>query len=42
MNNRLTDWLKSRQGEDFKLMLDFVIAIMVFFWLLKNHKIIKK
>lgn len=40
--NGILNWIKSNQGQDFKEVLDFVIKILLFLWLLKNHKIIKK
>jgi hypothetical protein len=35
-------WLKSEEGQNFELVLGFVISILLLLWLLKNHKIIKK
>ena len=40
MQNIVT-WLRSPQGQDFRLVLDVSVAILVFLWLLKNHKIIQ-
>tara|TARA_Y100001973_G_C5196028_1_gene334320 strand:+ start:2766 stop:2888 length:123 start_codon:yes stop_codon:yes gene_type:complete len=39
---KLTDFVNSEKGKNLKLVLDLAIAILLFFWLLKNHKIIKK
>ena len=36
----LLEWLKSEKGENFRLILDVSVALLLFFWLLKNHKII--
>jgi len=39
--NGILNWIKSEQGQDTKEVLDFIIKILLFLWLLKNHKIIK-
>jgi len=39
---QIVNWLKSPQGEDFRLVLKTSVSVLAFFWLLKNHKIIKK
>tara|TARA_R100001224_G_scaffold100295_2_gene71416 strand:- start:102 stop:224 length:123 start_codon:yes stop_codon:yes gene_type:complete len=36
------NWLKSPQGQDARLVLEVTTSVLVFFWLLKNHKIIQK
>tara|TARA_R110000744_G_scaffold60363_3_gene125076 strand:+ start:2816 stop:2938 length:123 start_codon:yes stop_codon:yes gene_type:complete len=38
---RIIDFLKSEQGQDFKLVLEVSVSLLLFFWMLKNHKIIK-
>jgi len=38
---RILDILKSEQGQDFKLILDVSVALLLLVWLLKNHNIIK-
>jgi hypothetical protein len=38
----LVNWLKGKQGQDFILVLEVVVSVLLFFWLLKNHKIIQK
>jgi len=38
---RVVDFLKSEQGQDFKLVLEVCVSVLLFFWMLKNHKIIK-
>jgi hypothetical protein len=38
----LLEWLKSEKGENFRLILDVSVALLLFFWLLKNHKIINQ
>ncbi len=35
---RLIDWLKSRRGENFRLVLDTAVGLMLFLWLLKGRK----
>ena len=45
MNNimhNLTTFLRSGKGEDLRMILDVMVGLLLFFWLLKNHKIIKK
>ena len=45
MNNimhNLSRAINSPQGQDIKLILEFAVTILLFFWLLKNHNIIKK
>ena len=39
---QIVDWLKSREGENFRLILDVSVGLLLFFWMLKNHKIISK
>lgn len=34
--------INSPKGKDVKLVLEFAVSILLFFWLLKNHKIINK
>jgi len=35
---KLVDWLKSKRGEDFRLVLDTSVGIMLFLWLIKGRK----
>lgn len=45
MNNvmhNLTTFLKSGKGEDLRMILDVMVALLLFFWLLKNHNMIRK
>ena len=39
---RIVDWLDSRDGQKFRLVLETTVSVLAFLWLLKNHKIIKK
>ena len=39
--HNLTIFLRSGKGEDLRLILDVTVSLLLFFWLLKNHKIIK-
>ena len=39
--HNITIFLRSGKGEDIKLVLEFAVSILLFVWLLKNHKIIK-
>jgi len=34
--------INSPEGQDIKTILEFAVSILLFFWLLKNHKIINK
>ena len=36
----LLEFLRSKKGEDFRLLLDVSVALLLFFWLLKNHRIL--
>ena len=38
----LLEWLKTEKGENFRLVLDVSVALLLFFWLLKNHRIINQ
>ena len=40
--NMLLEFLRSKKGEDFRLLLDVSVALLLFFWLLKNHRILTK
>ena len=40
--HNLSTFLKSGQGKDLRMILDTIVALLLFFWLLKNHNIIKK
>jgi len=40
--HNISVFVNSGKGKDLKLMLDWIIALLLFFWLLKNHNIIKK
>jgi hypothetical protein len=40
--HNISIFINSGRGKDIKLMLDWTIALLLFFWLLKNHNIIKK
>jgi|TARA_R100001463_G_scaffold119727_3_gene175663 hypothetical protein len=39
---QIVNWLKSPQGEDVQLVLSVATTFLLFLWMLKNHKIIKK
>ena len=36
----INEYRKSRDGENFRLLLDVSVGLLLFFWMLKNHKII--
>ena len=36
----LLEWLKTEKGENFRLVLDVSVALLLFFWLLKNNRIL--
>ena len=38
----LIEWLKTEKGKNFRMILDVSVALLLFFWLLKNHKIINQ
>jgi len=37
----LVRWIQSPKGREAKEVLDLVVSILAFLWLLKNHKILK-
>ena len=40
--NKLINFIESEKGQDYLLILETAVTILAFFWLLKNHKIIKE
>tara|TARA_R100000664_G_scaffold11064_1_gene18078 strand:+ start:9867 stop:9989 length:123 start_codon:yes stop_codon:yes gene_type:complete len=39
---QIVNWLRSPQGEDARLVLEVAVSVLAFWWLLKNHKIIRE
>jgi len=38
---RIVAWIQSPKGREAKEVLDLIVSVLLFLWLLKNHKIIK-
>mgnify|MGYP003124305476 CR=1 FL=1 len=36
--NNILEWLKSPKGQDFRLLLDVSVGVMLFLWLIKGRK----